>query len=304
MEEKKYKDFTLYNDNEKNVFIHIDIESVNFYNKVLSYFFDENKLLCYIKNKTNITFQSTITDFVSLYKKINDFIDEENFSIDSVDFKKELERYIDWENYSREELLTLRRDKVGKIGEYIFHNILIEYFNLCCIIPKLNLVTNRNMSIYGIDVIFYDFNDNSLIFGESKVSQSLDNGINLINDSLKNYEHQISEEFRAILSSQTLPIENIPDEMKIYIDQCINFKKFIEVANIKKIGIPLFIMHGDDYDIDIIFEKLKKIKAAHVLGLEIEYIIISLPILDKNIFQTTLLQFLREKSDYFESHTE
>lgn len=117
----------------------------------------------------------------------------------------------------------MRRDKVGKIGEYIFHNILIDYFDSLCIVPKLNLTTNRNMSIYGIDVIFYNPSNNTLMFGESKVSKSLDNGISLVNDSLKNYEHQIFEEYRAILSSDVINISNLPKELKKYIDTCIDY---------------------------------------------------------------------------------
>lgn len=304
METKKYESFTLYKDNNMNVFIHVDISEENFCKNLLSCFLNEKRLLGYIENKANIRFKARTEDYVALYKKLNDFIDEENLAIDIEKFKLEIKKYIDWENYSDEEILTLRRDKIGKIGEYIFHNILVEYFNFCCVVPKLNLGTNRNMSVYGIDVIFYDIENNMLMFGESKVSKSLDNGISLINTSLKKYEHQISEEFRAVLSEKSFPIRNIPAEMKRYIGKCINFQKFIEVADIEKIGIPIFIMHGEDCDVDEIFRKLKSINETRVFGLEINYIVISVPILDKNIFQSTLLEFLREKCDYYESNTE
>ena len=223
MQIEKYKDFTVYKNNEKNIFIHIDIDSDDFCKKILMCFLDESKLLNYISNKTDIKFSGTKKDFVKLHKKINDFFDEENLKIDEDDLKKELENYIDWEKYDKKELLTLRRDKVGKIGEYIFHNILIDYFDSLCIVPKLNLTTNRNMSIYGIDVIFYNPSNNTLMFGESKVSKSLDNGISLVNDSLKNYEHQIFEEYRAILSSDVINISNLPKELKKYIDTCIDY---------------------------------------------------------------------------------
>lgn len=298
---EKYKDFTVYKNNEKNIFIHIDIDSDDFCKKILMCFLDESKLLNYISNKTDIKFSGTKKDFVKLHKKINDFFDEENLKIDEDDLKKELENYIDWEKYDKKELLTLRRDKVGKIGEYIFHNILIDYFDSLCIVPKLNLTTNRNMSIYGIDVIFYNPSNNTLMFGESKVSKSLDNGISLVNDSLKNYEHQIFEEYRAILSSDVINISNLPKELKKYIDTCIDFKRFINEANIKTITIPIFIMHGLEHDIDEIFQKLNKLKKTTVLDLDINYIIISLPIIDKNRFQSCLIEFLRERIEYYES---
>ncbi|MBD9114773.1 DUF1837 domain-containing protein [bacterium] len=301
MQLEKYKDFTVYKNDEKNIFIHIDISSDDFCKKLLMYFLNETKLLNYISNKTNIKFSGTKKDFVKLHKKINDFFDEENLEIDEHDLKKELENYIDWEEYSKDELLTLRRDKVGKIGEYIFHNILVDYFNSLCVIPKLNLVTNRNMSIYGIDVIFYNPTDNTLMFGESKVSKSLENGINLVNDSLKNYQHQIFEEYRAILSSDVINISNLPKELEKYIDTCIDFERFINEANIKTITIPIFIMHGLEFNVEEIFEKMNKLKKTTVLDLNIKYTIISLPIIDKNIFQSCLVEFLKERIDYYES---
>lgn len=299
---KKFDNFTLYMNGEKNIFIHVDIDTSEFYKNLFNYFFHEDRILNYISNKTNIKFSSKQEDFVKLYKKINDFIDEENLSIDLIDFENELKKYIDWENYSKEELLTLRRDKVGKVGEYIFHNILVDYFNSLCIIPKLNITTNRNMSIYGIDVIFYNPSDNTLMFGESKVSKSLENGIKLVNDSLKNYEHQIFEEYRAILSNNIIPMQNLPQNLKKYINTCIDFKRFVLEANINTITIPIFIAHGEEYEINEIFEKMNNLKKTTVLDLNIKYIIISLPILDKNVFQSSLISFLRERNDYYESN--
>lgn len=296
-----FNNFTIYKNDDKNIFIHIDIDSEDFYKNLLSYFFDESKLLQYIFNKTNISFSPDNENFIKLYKKINNFIDEENVIIDINDLKDELKNYIDWENYDEDTLLKLRRDKVGKVGEYIFHHLLVDYFQTLCIVPKLNLLTNRNMSIYGIDVIFYNPNDNTLMFGESKVSKNLDIGINLINDSLKNYEHQIFEEYRMILSNDFLKISNVPDELSKYVNNCIGFKEFVEKAGINSITIPIFVMHGEDTDIDKIFEKMSKLKKTTILDLSINYIIISLPIIDKNKFQSSLIEFLRERSDYYES---
>lgn len=303
MDSIKYEKFTVYRDSKKgkNIFIHIDMDSIKFHQNLLSYFFDENKLLQYIESKTNIKFVGKQEDFVKLYKKINDFIDKENTIVDIEALKKEVEFYIDWEYYSKENLLCLRRDKVGKVGEYIFHNILIDYFDSLCVIPKLNLVTNRNMSIYGIDIVFYDSNDNTLMFGESKVSISLEEGIKLANSSLKKYEYQIFEEYRIILSNN---MANLPDSLSVYVNKCINFEKFIKKAQIDSICIPIFIMHGNEYKVKDIFEKMDKLEKTTVLNLKINYIIISLPILDKNRFQSCLIQFLRERSDYYESMSE
>ena len=153
---EEYEEFNVYKENENNVFIHLNINSNNFYDELISFFFREEKILGYIHNKTNIQFHATLEQFVALYKALSGFIDDENLKVDIEDFKKELSKYIDWEKYSDEELLKLRRDKIGKIGEYILHNILSDYFKFSCILPKLALTTNKNMSVYGIDVVFWN----------------------------------------------------------------------------------------------------------------------------------------------------
>ena len=300
MIQENYEDFTVFKNDDKNIFIHIKIDCDTFYEDLISFFFKEEKLLGYIANKTNVDFDATIQQFVSLYKTLSGFIDDENLDVDIEKLKNELKKYIDWEKYSNDELLKLRRDKIGKIGEYILHNILSDYFKLTCILPKLVLNTNKNMSVFGIDVIFFDDKKKMLLFGESKVSKTLDNGINLINKSLTNYEHQICEEYRTILSMELIN-KNLPEEIKEYIGKALSFKKFIEIANIKRIGIPIFIMSGEDIDLKTINKKLDKIDKVGFMGLEIIYYIINLPIVNKDVFQSKLIEFLRERCDYYES---
>ena len=73
------------------------------------------------------------------------------------------------EEYTIEEKngkLKVRIDKIGKIGEYIFTCILNEYFKFQCILPKVHLQTSYNMSIYGIDTLFYSKDKEMLLFGE------------------------------------------------------------------------------------------------------------------------------------------
>ena len=155
------------------------------------------------------------------------------------------------------------------------------------------------MNVYGIDVIFYNSNDNTLMFGESKVSKSLDNGIKLVNESLKKYEKQISEEYRLILSNEIFHKSNIPKSLYKYMDNCINFETFIKEAGIDMISIPIFIMHGKEIQVKNILNKMNKLKKTMVLNLRINYIIISLPIVDKTEFEKYLVEFLKEKSDYY-----
>ena len=307
MVQEKYKDFIVYKNNDNNIFIHINIDSETFYNELIEFLFNEEKLLNYISNKTTIKFEATIEQYVSLYKMLTGFIDDENLECDIELLKSELKKYIDWEKYSKEELLKLRRDKVGKVGEYIFHNILVDYFKYTCILPKLVLTTNKNMSVFGIDVIFYNEENNMLLFGESKVSKSLENGISLINTSLSHYENQICEEYRTVLSAELLK-RRLPTEIKKYIGKALSFQKFIEIAKIKTIGIPIFIMNGnkDDKSIDAeqISRQLDSINKEKFLGLDVVYYVINIPIIDKNVFQSKIIEFLRDRCDYYESQCE
>lgn len=303
MQIKSYSKFTVYEFNDKYIFIHVDLGTDKLYSELLNYYFSEKKILSYFLNKTNITFDKTKADYASLYKGLANFFDEENKEVDLELLKKELSEYIDWEEYGDDELLKFRKDKAGKIGEYIFHHILNEYFNLSCVIPKITLGTSPNMSVYGIDVIFWDAENYMLLFGESKVSKSLDNGVSLINTSLGKYKKQIEHEHLMVLSKNLLPIE-LPDKLKVFINTAVSFEKFIELSDIKIIGIPIFIMHGSDLDITSIRNVLNKIDKIELWDLEIVYYIISIPIFDKNKFQSIAIDFFREKSDLYERNAE
>ena len=50
----------------------------------------------------------------------------------------------------------IQKDKIGKIGEYAMHLLLTSYYKIHCIIPKFRCTTDRNMSVFGIDSLFFD----------------------------------------------------------------------------------------------------------------------------------------------------
>ena len=239
IELEKYEEFDVYKSNDCLEFIHINIkDGKTFYKKLFNYFFSENKLLRYIENNTKLKFTPTKDNYNILFKKLSIFIDKEN----EIEYPQNLDlkiKAIINEEYMIENTLDnkkIRLDKIGKIGEYIFNSILFDYFKLNCVIPKLNLITNRNMSVYGIDSIFYSIEKNYILFGESKVTNNLSNGISLINESLKNYKRQIDEEFILILSNRLVLNGNdiFSSIFKDYIDKSLSMADFINKANIKK----------------------------------------------------------------------
>lgn len=197
--------------------------------------------------------------------------------------------------------LKVRLDKMGKIGEYIFCNLLSEYFGLDCIIPKVHLTTDPNMNVYGIDTLFYSCESDMILFGESKLSKSLSNGTGLINKSLQTYEQQIKDEFTLMLSNRFLKnnMGIFGDKYADLVELSLYIEDFIEKADVKKIGIPIFIAHGTNITPDDIFDKLSKIKKTTMLGLETIYVVISLPIFDKSKMISVFTQGIAERRAYY-----
>lgn len=304
-----FNDFEVYSCGELNSFVHISItNSELFYAKMFEYFFDENRLLRYIENKASISFEPTPANYAALYKKLKIFIDREN----NIEFPKNIEMdllsIISAEHTIVEEngIKKIRLDKIGKIGEYIFSNILSEYFGYQCIIPKLNILTDYNMSIFGIDTLYYSHESKLLLLGESKVSKTIKNGIALINKSLSSYQSQVDDEFELILSQRWLK-----DKMGYFVDDfgdklevSVSMSNFIKNASVKKIGIPIFIAHGGDVTPQMIFEELSTIKKVTLYNLETDYIIISLPLIDKDEFIKAFTLKIAERRDLYESNVQ
>lgn len=300
---KYFDDFNVIQEGDNYSFVHVKIAEENFYNILFNYFFSEDKMLGYIENKESVNFLPTKKNYVKLYKNLKKFIDSENLDFEEERFYEELKKYILIDNEDKESLLKFRKDKFGKIGEYIFSIILIKYFNMTSIIPKLTMVTDPNMSVFGIDALFYNKDDKFLLFGESKFYNDLDDGINALKKSLHSYEKQIEDEYLLVLSNTdnyNMPI--IRENYISSIEECYTFKEFIEKEKIKNIGIPLFVLHGGKVDIDKILNSLNKIDKKVFFDLNTIYYCISLPIINKETFKIKFLEFIYERVKKYEEY--
>lgn len=173
--EKEYEKFIVHQLDDNYSMIHIEIkDNEEFYKSLFECFFTEDKLIKYAENKFNLKFSPTKINFTILYKHLKIYIDdfnEDKYKVDAI--QEEMIKILN-EEYTIEEKngkLKVRIDKIGKIGEYIFTCILNEYFKFQCILPKVHLQTSYNMSIYGIDTLFYSKDKEMLLFGESKVTK-------------------------------------------------------------------------------------------------------------------------------------
>lgn len=291
--------------NNSYSFLHIDIRNDDdFYEKLFDYFFSEDKLVGYCEHMSSIKFEPTPKQFIMLYKHLKIYLDDYNLDKEISELDEEVIEILKQENLvSNDEngKLICRLDKLGKVGEYIFSCLLEDYFGFDCIIPKVHLTTDYNMSIYGIDTLFYNEKENLLMFGESKISVRIDNGISLIKKSLKDYEKQISDEFELVLSNR-LYKDKLYKFEEVFGEQAemsLNIQQFIEKANITKIGIPLFIAHGCESDTIEILNKLEKIVPKKMLNIETIYYAISLPILNKEKLIAVFTRRLREKGEEY-----
>ena len=158
------------------------------------------------------------------------------------------------------------------------------------------------MSIFGIDTLFYSAENDMILLGESKLSKSLKNGIGLINKSLKTYEQQIKDEFVLMLSNRFLKnnLGIFGDKYSDAIELSLNIEEFVVNANVKRIGIPIFLAHGTDTNVDEILKQIKSIKQHTFLGIETQYIILSLPIVDKSKLIGAFTQEIAERRATYE----
>lgn len=296
--------FQVHNVSDDYSFIHVKIENKPcFYGKLFDYFFSEDKLIQYCENISNLKFRPTKQNYVTLYKNLQKYIDSRNIEKDMAEIDEilhaVLKEELKFEDKDNKTIIGL--DKMGKIGEYMFSCILSDYFKFDCIIPKIQLLTDKNMNVYGIDTLFYSSVNNLLLFGESKITLNLDNGIALINKSLSEYEQQIKEEFSLVLSNRfyASQLNIFNDKYGAIAASCCEIEDFIKYAKIEKIGIPIFIAHGVELCEKEILTKISKIKRNSILGLPTVYYIISIPIVDKNKLIALFTKKIKEQIEYY-----
>lgn len=311
VQKKEFDCFDVYFSGDGHSFVYADFKETDSYIAgLVDYIFKEENLLNYAKRNNRIAFVGTERQYAKLYNNISMFLNTEIETLEVDNITDEVKDVLgqEYKFIDEDGKLKVQNDKVGKIGEYTFHLLLNNYFKLECVLPKFRCTTDRNMSVFGIDALFLDTLQKVIYFGESKFCKTIDNGITLINRSLEKYEEQIDEEYRIVLSDDeafklSLEFEEVFGESK---QICISFRKFIETANIEKIGVPIFVAHGSTQGSDIGPEEYldkfnKKIKRNSYFGIDVSYIFISLPVIDKNKFVEHAITKAVKKQNEYES---
>lgn len=283
----QYFDYTVYSLNDCHTFIHFHLNNEDrFYEYIATFFLNENRLIQYVENDRAVHFTATQHQKIELYKRLALFAANPiEFEITEAFDPVVMEALkADYEIIERSDGgYIAKQPVVGRFGEYFLHVILSEFFKLNCVVPKISLTTDSNMSVYGIDSLFYSHDNHKLFFGESKFSKALNSGVSLIRKSLETYEDQIRDEFNLVLSERH--IRRHPEFEELFSDkiaQSVSFDKFVEHAGLTTICVPLFIAHGNETDPDYILMRLSSIPKKQLFNMETEYWGISLPVISKD----------------------
>lgn len=284
--------FTVYRETEAREFCYITIGKDSFYEDFAYYLLDFKMIKNHATINLGICDELTIEDYNEIYDRLMTFVDlEKIYNVADLDqgiidiLDKELEK----------DSTDFRKDKWGRIGEYIFNVILDSYFDLDCIIRKFALSTSRNMPVFGIDTVHCSLNDKTIYFGESKMVRDIHNGVNLIIKSLEHYEAQIAAEYYTIRNNNFRRNDKFLALFEYSMKRCLSFSDLIKATGITTIGVPVFVSHGGDYTATNVFKELRRIPIKQLFGLETKYYLISVPVIDKDKFREAFVNVIRQK---------
>lgn len=306
--QEKFEEFTVYQRDVSRSFLFADFSSPEQFMEGLSnYLLSEGNLLNYANTISPSVFDPTPANYKKVYSTLETFLNAETELLSFDQVTKEVKTTLgeEYKFIDREGKTLLQKDKIGKIGEYAFHLILSKYFKVNCIIPKFRCTTDRNMSVFGIDALFFDPNERAIYFGESKVCKNIENAITLVNRSFLEYEKQISEEYKLVLSNNEAfrLSREFQDAFQQHTEVCISFVDFVKAASITTIYIPAFLAHGNGNEMNTPSSYLDKmnqgITRKQFFGLDTRYLFISLPIISKDKLLDYIMKKVVKKSNEY-----
>lgn len=272
----------------------------DFASNVFDYLFTDELLFKHFGYLCKMPFNPSDSNFLILYQNLKKFIDLELSEEFNEKVSDDIQAVLDYEKTYFEKG-KIKKDKIGKIGELLLNIILENAFGFDVISDKFKLISSYNMSVYGIDTIHYSQKNKAILFGESKLTSNLKNGIVLIKESLKIYEKRILQEIGLRFAYDQIPILNIPtDEFETAVKSYYKVEDFIRLSGTKELWIPLFIAHGKDSNFKSILLELQSIPRTSILGMDTKYIVISMPLIDAEIFVKTITDKILWKSDALE----
>lgn len=176
------------------------------------------------------------------------------------------------------------------LAEIILSKIIEDRFGADVFVTKLAQTTNTNMKVFGIDTLHYNSNENTMFFGESKLTNSVELGIQQHTAELNLMDYKLNEECKLITLRE--------NDIRCKLDIVHKITKFgrkltindnLSILNIKKedlafnIAIVYFIAHGEEFDYNYVTRKIKDFRKK-IKFKNITVYCVTLPIKNKEDF--------------------
>lgn len=298
--QSEFFDYTVYSIENCHSFIHAQLNNDdNLYRCLSSFFLDENRLIQYVENDRAVRFNQTPAHIAEMYKRLSLFAAEPSSLAVPRELSKDARLAIESEfklvdrgfgNY------VAMQPAIGRLGEYFLHVFLSEYFQLDCVVPKIDMTTDPNMSVFGIDSLFFSAKESMIYFGEAKFSKALMSGVSLLRESLNSYEKQIKDEFALTFSARH--IKRHPEFERLFggaVNESCTFEEFSRRSGLTSICVPMFVAHGDEIAVEPILAKLAGLPYKQLFGLQTAYWGISLPVISKQKLVDAMMVLIQEK---------
>lgn len=284
---------------------HININKEDFNKIIIKSLFEDKDLYRYVTNYSEEQFKQIEVEFpikqlISLIKNL-----KKEYIKDCVPTKikkkvcKELRAKLDGVVID-----TKRSDWETKFNTYLDNNItgydvlaeiilskIIENrFGADVFVTKLAQTTNTNMKVFGIDTLHYNTNENTMFFGESKLTNSVELGIQQHTAELLLMDYKLNEECKLITLRE--------NDIRCKLDIVHEITKFgrkltindnLSILKLKKedlafnIAIVYFIAHGEEFDYDSVTKKIKDFRKK-IKFKDITVYCVTLPIKNKEDF--------------------
>ena len=121
--------FTVYKESDLHQFCFVSIESSTFYEDFSSYILDFQMIKKHATINLDVDEELSLEDYNEIYNRLIHFVDFEKI-INVAELEQPIIDILDDELEKGSQ--DIRKDKWGRIGEYVFNIILDTYFNLDC----------------------------------------------------------------------------------------------------------------------------------------------------------------------------
>lgn len=176
------------------------------------------------------------------------------------------------------------------VAEIILSKIIEEKFGANVFVTKLAQATSRNMKVFGMDTVHFNESTNTMYYGESKLTNNIDYGLQEHIDELDLIDFKINEECQLLAQfennmrcNEIIKKEATDFGIKLTVKKVLSFLKLKKEEKPYNVALVFFVAHGEEFDYDYVTTKIKSFREKIHLS-DIAVNCVTLPIKDKNDF--------------------